>query len=354
MLGHPSPSLSEATDSCFKEAIFFAHPIIMQKQLDRTPPGDRDWDEIYRLSKLHGLSGWLYRRLQGHAPHRIEGRLKEEWIKNWLRHQQFLLSLEEIRRALPDAIELSLLKGMALVPDLYHHPGERFMSDIDLLIRPQDLEGIEPVLISLGYQKRNENNWKANHHKQHFTRLAHGIEVTLEFHTQVFAAEPAGHRWRFEKSPVMGYGRLALEDHLVFLSGHIGYQHTFARLMWLLDIHLLIDRHLQAIDWDWVFLRAKNLEMLDSLCLTLTALSQCYQTPIGKIPFQTGISKKIKSHMAQAILQPEFLLHPQSWKYFTIKHLTKDRWLDAFRYDYHWSKQKIKETIRKRIEAPLL
>jgi hypothetical protein len=63
-----------------------------------------------------------------------------------------LAGLAEARAAaLRAGIELAPLKGAALLELGIYRPGERGMSDADVLLRPRDLEAFEDILRGLGY-----------------------------------------------------------------------------------------------------------------------------------------------------------------------------------------------------------
>lgn len=68
------------------------------------------------------------------------------------REIMLLGALAEARAAAAGAgIELAPLKGAALLELGIYRPGERGMSDVDLLLRPKDLEPFERLLSGLGY-----------------------------------------------------------------------------------------------------------------------------------------------------------------------------------------------------------
>lgn len=69
------------------------------------------------------------------------------------REIMLLGALGELRAAAAKAgIETVPLKGAALLELGIYQPGERGMSDVDLLVRPRDLAGLEKTLAGLGYK----------------------------------------------------------------------------------------------------------------------------------------------------------------------------------------------------------
>ncbi len=62
-------------------------------------------------------------------------------------------ALQEARRAaLAEGIEIVALKGAALLELGIYRLGERGMTDVDVMVRPKDLEPFEKILQKLGYQ----------------------------------------------------------------------------------------------------------------------------------------------------------------------------------------------------------
>jgi hypothetical protein len=69
--------------------------------------------------------------------------------------------LEVVLAALTEAGLLTiLLKGAALAYTLYPDPALRPMSDLDLLIHPQDLKQAVQVIQSMGYRKMESTSGK--------------------------------------------------------------------------------------------------------------------------------------------------------------------------------------------------
>ena len=114
---------------------------------------DFEWAVARAVSAMQGISGMLYSKLRWSGPPQWQAFLVDQ-------HEHIAARATRIQalRAVIDArarhagIAYIGLKGCALLDLGLYAPDERPMSDIDLLVRPADLEGLQEVVVSLGYQ----------------------------------------------------------------------------------------------------------------------------------------------------------------------------------------------------------
>ncbi|MFQ5456838.1 MAG: nucleotidyltransferase family protein [Myxococcota bacterium] len=174
----------------------------------------------------------------------------------------YLAELGRITEALSAAgVRAVLLKGAAFLGDLYDHPGDRPMSDLDLLVTPLEVAAALRILESLGYAPLRPGLGAAllrtNHEIEFARRLPDGTVLYVELHWRLIPAEslvagparePAVFRER--SRPCAGAGVradvLSPEDALVFSAIHL-QRHAYSRAIWFVDLALLIRRH--PIDW---------------------------------------------------------------------------------------------------------
>ena len=145
-------------------------------------------------------------------------------------------------------------KGPAIAWLLYETPALREMSDLDLLIRPQDLDNALHLLQRHAYHpayKGAPTNFYRRGRELPLTR--HDGKVAIDLHWALLPAhfhldpEPFFHRL----APVTIAGRRILtfcpEDLLLYLCVH-GSKHAWYSLHWLADITRLLDRHPDAVE----------------------------------------------------------------------------------------------------------
>ena len=118
------------------------------------------WRMAQRAVLIQGVSAFLHQNLPAtdlyeHLPETFRSYLAGEYEMNKKRLERMHAELAEILRAANRAgITIMPLKGSALTtyyaPAMVWHP----MSDIDLLVRPQDLAGVIAILHPMGYRPK--------------------------------------------------------------------------------------------------------------------------------------------------------------------------------------------------------
>ena len=132
--------------------------------------------------------------------------LQDERIVNWRATQylrqkiqnyffrQEILNLQQA--AQKEKITFLVLKGLPLAIDLYPDPNMRPSGDIDILIKPEDLESFVTLCLNLGYSCSASNIAESlqrlfHSNEQHYSALYKQIgdyRLDLEIHVQVFAS----------------------------------------------------------------------------------------------------------------------------------------------------------------------
>lgn len=235
---------------------------------------DQEWDDLSRLALEEGVGPWLYwtiknQKLKNLLPARARSSLAGAYYQSAAHNQLLIVALRQITTAFHDAgIPIQPLKGAALAGTLYPNPAIRPMSDLDLLIKPADLVDALALLGQLGY------------HTQKITYHAvliggPGGDNPIELHWCL----PDGHAvpetwWARANDSDSGASLTVFNcpfgpvEHLLYLSAHLLHQHRdWPRLIWLLDLRLLVERlsdneKTQALDlarslgWEKVFVAA--------------------------------------------------------------------------------------------------
>jgi hypothetical protein len=251
----------------------------------------------------------------------------KEWKLQYYRYtvqEDFLKSLASDKDLAKNFI---VLKGMSFGEyNIYENLGERLIADIDLLVT--DLEAFSLVLVSQNFTLVKNHVWKGNDYKRVFSKIMNGIEVVVELHTRLFYHSEF---LDFKTNTSMsGFQVLQIEDLLVHLTGHLAFQHTFLKLHWLLDIHLLQENCSKDINTDRVTFLVKELKLERSWKMTQAFIAVFFK------------EERPKNKFEQLIYDNNFLLFPErnKLKYYLIKHLTKDSSLTSFSYDLNWFLQK--------------
>lgn len=296
-----------------------------------------DSEEGQQAINEHMLTGWLANK-EEIQKHSIYPRAKNEFKRQWHLNQTYLDLLSELSSEFQDAnISPVLLKGITFLEHIYPDLGDRSMSDIDMLINPSELNKCISLLEDSGFSVRSTHKWRANSHKVELTRVDNNIEVVIELHTRLLyhTADP---KWSFKDFSVGPYQKLMIEDEILYLCTHVGFQHSFLKLFWLIDLHHLLDG-LTLIDEKKVINSAKKYKVYNSFTMALYLLSRYFGTDLS--PEFNKIQNEI-SRPKKSLLSIHYLMNPKEniLQYLVVKHLCKDNLKEAISYNLGWIKDR--------------
>jgi len=205
---------------------------------------------LFASAERHGLSGVVLDawRAQGlPLPPDLARSLDTLSVARALDHDAHVALLKRIDvRFAAASLPAVALKGPLFAERFYPRPSTRATSDIDLLVRPGDLDRAATVLASLGFvgtDGAQESRQRREHHHLHFSH-PDALPLELHFHGysafgRILPSEPLlSCRRDAHFAGLSTVGVLAPEDELVFLAVHAG-AHRFLRLGWLYDLALL-------------------------------------------------------------------------------------------------------------------
>jgi len=174
------------------------------------------------------------------------------------RNRELLRAASDAARALDGAgVPALALKGLVLLLRYYEDPALRPMSDVDLLVRPQDRDGALGALARAGFVGRPV----APRLRPYLTafeavRPADHVEVDLHQYLIEYGAPPAEERGLWERARPIDLGGgvrlpgVSAEDlllHVCVASLKFG-RHRNSR--WVVDAAAILRREAGALDWD--------------------------------------------------------------------------------------------------------
>ncbi len=276
----------------------------------------------------HGICGYV-----------SSGEFKTDRISWCIRYEIFLQAMNDFLRAFPEATPI---KGMSLIPRIYKNPALREVTDIDLYY-PYDPEPVVSYLRREGFEI-DHDKWEGNDYKLNARKKILGIDVPFEIHKKLLWTKDEP--WQIGQED--GNRTLAPEDELVYLSGHLVYQHSLLSLHWLIDIALLIQ---DTKDWDENRLNnlLSRLPLKNSLSTALWCVREHFKQDLGVV-LNRFILTDIKNKMIQQLITEDFLwltMHAKG-RYYLLKHLFKDTFAEALKYDVLW----IKNVLQGKREEP--
>jgi hypothetical protein len=215
----------------------------------------------------------------------------------WLRWRLELRNIVQAFRR--HGIDLILLKGAVLTSVAYPDPCLRSMSDLDLLVRPADVQRALRLIEAGGF---GCPNYYGSMHPELFSGRSapataeiavplqrSGTRAFVELHTQLESAEPAypvptAVLWDgAEDVDLCGLTGRTLDKHefLLHLIMHLSEHHLFEHgLRSLLDVHLWIERHHAQLNWRLIADQAARRGYAQWVYLTLRMVRDALATPV--------------------------------------------------------------------------
>jgi hypothetical protein len=243
------------------------------------------------------------------------------------------------------AIPTIILKGAALAATVYDSIGLRPMGDVDLLVPEEHLAEAVARLKALGYVEPYPDiaagfNALFGHHVH--LQGGQDIHLAVELHWTLIGGQhdrrspslpwfwqqteewrTEDRSWRRCPEPVEGledrvqsstsnlqsairnpqFAILTPTAHLLYLCAHLMLQHGEAHspLRWFYDIHLLVTREGQRIDWDELVLRAQDFHWASALHAALAGTAARFATPLP-VGFSESLIESVDSRN-QALVQ---------------------------------------------------
>ena len=205
-----------------------------------SPLAPEDWRALLEEAEKRALTLTLYYRLRvahGEAlvPEWVWEHLQTVYLAATARNMVMLHHAAGILRTLQErGIEVIVLKGLYLVEQVYPEIGLRTFSDLDLLVRREQLADALTLMQNQGYRLSTWYDPQAqNTDIKHLPPLEKAQYPTLELHWSIleedepFEIEAAGLWERAVETTIAGVKTRALdsEDFLLHLALHFTYQH---------------------------------------------------------------------------------------------------------------------------------
>ena len=274
-------------------------------------PVDRDFAASFlHLCRQEGLTGLIFKALKDSGklagtlePIRtglVGSRIAGEWIRHLMDTE-----LARVFQMLSDSgIRALLFKGSALAHILYPEPWLRLGCDSDILIRATDREQVENVLIGMGYERHPGISGNLLMKQAGYSLKKNGYVIVLDVHWDFCQAQVLSGLLVFDdlygKSfEVTGIGpqvrAFSKVDSLILACAHWVGHMTDRKLIWLYDIHLLLESLTGNEQID--FCHAAKQKGVCAICLhTLRQAQKCFGTKI-----EAGIEAALKEMEAQRL-----------------------------------------------------
>ena len=301
-----------------------------------------DWDYLMEAARFHGLVPIVAPRLLrqvSSVPERVRLELHEAGRRALEGSLSLSGELVRVLRALnASEVECIPFKGPALAAQLWGNFTLRQSMDIDLLVRPVQVERAVAVLQSCGYTPDNNLSWQKLLHSavelplkksgMPILELQWGIAprcfaVDLEMDACWQRSRPS----EFGGQPTLAF---APEDLVLILCIH-GWKHAWNRLLWIADVARLV-RNSPDLDWHALRLRARVLGTENILALALSLCRKLFGLAvpaefeaIATSPTISGLADESIRYM-QGLTQPTYT----GWHRYLL--LARERPVDRVRH----------------------
>ena len=195
----------------------------------------------------------------------------------------------------PQGIQVLVLKGAAVAYSIYPNPQLRLYHDVDVLCLASDYSRLASTLLSNGYL------YEGSHHpldpqlspsESHWVRSFHDFsgdaKIEVHFDLLQFGLVDRHHEefWRAARTLTAGALRIPLlspEHQVLHLASHV-FRHSFSRLIWLIDLDLLVRQQVDRIDWSSLMALARDEGMAPVVRHVLETANAVLGTPMPVLP----------------------------------------------------------------------
>ena len=254
----------------------------------------KHWDRFFHLASLHGVDMLLFHRLtennckEWDIPEKQRQRFKKLWVVN-LSHSLILSNeLKKVLQTLEtERINALVLKGASMAQNYYPLPELRPFNDIDILVQKKDLDKIKDTLIKSGYTSQEKS--KENFNRKYWYCLPFfqkKKKILLEIHWNIAQLKRykinINNIWQEATSFNIGksaYLMMSIEDLIIYQSLHLAY-HYYDRLLWMVDIALIIEKEKKYIDWEKIVKKCYAQNCRSPVYYALVYIKDLFKAPI--------------------------------------------------------------------------
>jgi len=245
----------------------------------RPKPQEVSWNELFAYAKAQSLATMAYSAIQA-SGFDVGEELAREWSArcslNLVKYFNQEHACEALCRTFSEAgIQHMPLKG-SVIRDLFPAPEMREMCDLDILVRPEDVERAHAVMLESGYSFMEEHTTS---HDRDYQKLPY---LNVEIHSYLVPKESKmfpyyEHFWdhtALEDNSLTC--RMGWDDCYIFMMAH-AYKHFLngTGIRSVLDVYLMRDKLKDQFDREHICAELKTLGILD-FAVRFERLADCW------------------------------------------------------------------------------
>lgn len=225
-----------------------------------------DWQKLLQLSQVHGVAGilgYMGKKYPICGDPQIRSQMRSLCLSTIAMFAQRNAAADALAAELEKAgIDHILMKGYVL-REFYPVPDLRSFNDIDMVIRPEDRERCDALMMQLGFQRHTD--WEPVYSYFRHNEL-------YEIHTQIMEIDVSrtGNQqayfrkhWNYALAVGTHSWRFTPEFHFLYLLTHIA-KHVHgagAGVRMYLDVAAFIRCCGNTVDWNWIRSQLKVLKL---------------------------------------------------------------------------------------------
>lgn len=337
--------------SCFN----INYQIESKKIIENLLNKNLDWDFILKkiiqsdIAPLafYNLSGFKNTEIPAWFLENLKNRRDSAIVKNLFLYREADRLIDLLTRVNISAIAL---KGAFMSDIIYQNIDVRPLSDIDILIKKSDLEKTEAMMQKNSYIKIGGDLAAMQYIPDHgqsktLIELHHALNIPNDI------SLPEDFMWsRAEKKEKSPAGMLypSIEDSIIYAALHFFHHISEAFLLYaalpslksILDIHEIISKKQNEIDWNYIVEFSKKYKIRYILYLSLSLSKTYFKTPV-----KAGIINELKPPFVRRYAMRMFIIR----KYLSVR--PGNRYTETFRFVYYsllekpYLKQRIFKTV---------
>ncbi|MBN1473932.1 MAG: nucleotidyltransferase family protein [Syntrophaceae bacterium] len=197
-----------------------------------------------------------------------------------------------VKELTASGVENIVLKGFSYMQELFGDTSSRSLSDIDVLIRPDNRMKALEYLLAEGYEIYIIPSFKGSRDdftilsditgETHFMKKSGALSVNIDLHWKMRAEFPMNNYLYLDKLPwwentaafMIGgvpAKRLSLEMQFIHLALHFASHHHYTGLRWFVELFLFLKTFGEKLDWKFIYQTASSNDCrkLLGVCLRL-------------------------------------------------------------------------------------
>lgn len=350
-----------------------------QKEIEQLLNNPINWAEVIETSNRHTILPLIYYNLnkiepKASIPPDTLFILKNSYYSNIDRNTKLWKEFSSTLKSINDAgLKVILLRGIIFIEELYHNLGLRAMTDIDILIKENEIAKVKTVLLQSDYTESSEG-FPEKYYKRYQTEYVFTKKISsnqflcLEIHKALVPPRPykiiLPCLWKKAQEKTLYSQRvsfLSWEDTFFSLVLHLRRHSRRSSLKYIVDIAELLNTNGNELDWPYIVKSAKDNHIITSIYFSLYIAKELLQATISSKILKEFRPNIIKSVLIHFTINKYNFFALKKWQGTFLRFLLFDSHIDFLLYLWRVSflerfvaRQNFKKTKRSVIKSTLI